>query len=54
MLKNGMGQQSQNEQDQMEMMMKMMYEQARATDKLFEQTGVEEDELNHSIAKLNL
>jgi hypothetical protein len=36
------------------MMMKMMVQQAKASDKLFESTGVEEDALNQSIASLNL
>ena len=36
------------------MMMKMMVQQQRAQDKLFEKTGVEEDQLNSSIQKLGL
>ena len=35
-------------------MMKMMVQQQRAQDKLFEKTGVEEDQLNSSIQKLGL
>jgi len=38
----------------MEMMMKMMVQQAKASDKLFNQTGVEEEQLNHSIQTLDL
>ena len=34
---------------QMEMMMKMMVQQAKAVDKLFNETGVEEEQLNQSI-----
>ena len=39
---------------QMEMMMKMMVQQAKAVDKLFNETGVEEEQLNQSIQTLNL
>ena len=38
----------------MVMMMKMMVQQQRAQDKLFEKTGVEEDQLNSSIQRLGL
>ena len=34
--------------------MKMMVQQAKAQDKLWEQTGEEEDKLNQSISKHNL
>ena len=35
-------------------MMKMVVAQAQASDKLFLDTGVEEEHLNHSITSLNL
>ena len=38
----------------MMMMMKMMVQQSKAQDKLFEKTGVEEEQLNSSIQRLNL
>ena len=38
----------------MKMMMKMMVQQSRSNDKLFENTGVEEDQLNACILKLDL
>ena len=38
----------------MMMMMKMMVHQSKAQDKLFEKTGVEEEQLNSSIQRLNL
>ena len=42
------------QEGQMEMMMKMMIHQAKAADKLFNETGWEEEDLNDSIMKLNL
>ena len=39
---------------QMQLMMKALVEQCRAQDQLFEQTGVEEEQLLYSIDKLNL
>jgi hypothetical protein len=36
------------------MMMKMMVHQAKAQDKFYEETGVEEEQLNGLIQKLNL
>ena len=53
MMKEGM-QEPNSEAGQMQMMMKMMTQQAIATDKLYEQTGVEEEELHNSITKNNL
>lgn len=38
----------------MKMMMKMMVQQSRSNDKLFDETGVEEDQLNACILKLDL
>lgn len=40
--------------DQMQMMMKMMIQQAKAQDELFLKTGVEEELLNISVQKNNL
>jgi len=55
MMKSGMmNEQQPGGQGQMEMMMKMMVQQAKSSDKLFERIGIEEDELNNSIVKLNL
>ena len=54
MLRDGMGQEPNSQEGQVMMMMKMMVQQAKAQDKLHEQTGVEEEELNNSITKLNL
>lgn len=39
---------------QMKMMMKMMINQAKSSDQLFEETGVDDDQLNFSIQKLDL
>lgn len=55
MLQSGMGLYEPNTQEgQMAMMMKMMVQQAKSHDKLFQQTGVEEEQLNLSIVKLGL
>jgi len=55
MIKEGMtGMNPQSQEGQLVMMMKMMVQQSRAQDKLFERTGIEEDQLNQSIAKLEL
>lgn len=56
MLQDGMGneQEQHSQEGQMAMMMKMMVQQAKASDKLFNQTGVEEEVLNQSIQTLNL
>ena len=43
-----------SEQGQMELMMMAMVEQCRAQDQLFEQTGVEEEQLLYSIEQLKL
>jgi len=43
-----------SEDGQIRMMMKMLVEQAKAQDKFFKQTGVEEEQLNYLIHKLNL
>jgi len=53
MLRDGM-QEPQTQEDQMQMMMKMMVQQAKSSDKLFSMNGVEEEDLNNSIVKLNL
>lgn len=53
MMKDGMAN-PQTQDGQMAMMMKMMVQQSKAQDKLFEKTGVEEDQLNSSIQRLNL
>lgn len=53
MMKEGMHE-SQSEEGQMQMMMRMMTQQAMSTDKLFDQTGVEEEELHKSITANNL
>ena len=42
------------QEGQMEMMMMAMVEQCRAQDQLFEQTGVEEEQLLYSIEQLKL
>ena len=42
MLKEGM-QEPSTQEDQMQMMMKMMVQQAKSSDKLFNKTGVEEE-----------
>ena len=42
MLKEGM-QEPMTPEDQMQMMMKMMVQQAKSADKLFNETGVEEE-----------
>ena len=42
MMKDGM-QNPQSQEGQMQMMMKMMVQQSKAQDKLFEKTGVEEE-----------
>lgn len=50
MMKQGMDQGAdQSPEGQMAMMMKVMVSQAKASDKLWEQTGVEEEHLNSSI-----
>jgi len=54
MMKDQAGMNTQGQEGQVMMMMKMMVHQARAADKLFEEIGVEEEELNESIQKLNL
>ena len=55
MLKDGMGGAGDNSQEgQMMMMMKMMVQQSKASDKLWDKTGVEEDQLNFSIMELKL
>ena len=43
-----------SQEDQMKLMMKAMVQQSRAQDKLFEKTGIEEEQLLYSIEKLNL
>lgn len=43
-----------SQEGQMMAMMKMVVAQAQASDKLFLDTGVEEDQLNKSIQQLNL
>jgi len=53
MMKDGMAN-PQSQEGQMMMMMKMMVQQCKAQDKLFEKTGVEEEQLNSSIQRLNL
>ena len=45
---------AQSQEGQMEMMMNMMVQQARSSDELFMEEGVEEDQLNASITALNL
>ena len=42
------------QEGQMEMMMMAMVEQCRAQDQLFEETGVEEEQLLYSIEQLGL
>lgn len=42
------------QEGQMEMMMMAMVEQCRAQDQLFEETGVEEEQLLYSIEQLKL
>ena len=54
MMREGMNQQPRNQEEQMMAMMKMVVAQAQTSDKLFLETGVEEDHLNHSISSLNL
>lgn len=57
MMKDGMGgagMNPQSQEGQMVMMMKMMVQQAKAQDELFEKTGVEEEDLNSCITKLDL
>ena len=50
MMKDGMANQNpQSQEGQMMMMMKMMVEQCKGQDLLFQRTGVEEDQLNYSI-----
>jgi len=50
MIKDGMaGMNPQSQEGQLVMMMKMMVQQARGQDQLFLKTGVEEEQLNHSI-----
>ncbi len=53
MLKDGM-QDPRTPEDQMQMMMKMMVQQAKSSDKLYNMNGVEEEQLNNSIVQLNL
>ena len=54
-MKSGMlGQQPQSYQAQHEQMMKAMVQQAKSADRLFAQTGVEEEQLLYSIDKLEL
>jgi hypothetical protein len=53
MMKEGMAN-PQSQEGQMMMMMKMMVQQSKAQDKLFERTGVEEEQLNSSIQRLGL
>lgn len=43
-----------SQEGQMEMMLMAMVEQCRAQDQLFEQTGVEEEQLLYSIDQLKL
>lgn len=49
-----MGSQKMSNEMQMEMMLKMLVEQSRALDELFQQTGIEEEQLLYSIDKLQL
>lgn len=53
MMKEGVAN-PQTQEGQMMMMMKMMVQQSKAQDKLYEKTGVEEEQLNSSIQRLNL
>ena len=52
-MKDGVGN-ANSQEGQMMAMMKMVVAQAQASDKLFLDTGVEEDQLNKSIQTLNL
>ena len=49
-----MSKEATNQFEQMQVMMKIMMQKARASDQLFEETGVEEDQLNAAIQKLGL
>ena len=52
-MKDGVGN-ANSQEGQLMAMMKMVVAQAQASDKLFLETGVEEDQLNKSIQALNL
>lgn len=53
LMKEGM-QEPNSQMDQMQMMIRMMTQQAIASDKLYDETGVEEEELHRSITTNNL
>lgn len=54
MMASGMNQHEATQEGQMIMMQKIMLNQAKAQDTLFNETGIEEQQLNASIQALNL